>query len=39
MPTREKVAAGVSIAMIVMFIVYWAAQIGGALEMLRMAYG
>jgi hypothetical protein len=39
MPTLEKIAAGVSIAMIVTFIVYWAVQIGGALDMLRMAYG
>jgi hypothetical protein len=39
MPTLEKVAAGVSIAMIVMFVVYWAVQIGGAIGMLRIAYG
>jgi len=39
MQTLEKVAAGVSVAMIVAFIVYWVVQIGGALEMLRIAYG
>jgi hypothetical protein len=39
MPTLEKVAASVSVVMIVAFIVYWAIQIDGALEMLKMAYG
>jgi hypothetical protein len=39
MGTREKIAAGVSIVMIVAFIVYWVIQIEGAMEMLQQAYG
>lgn len=38
MGTREKIAGGVSIIMIVAFVVYWGIQIQGAMEMLRMAY-
>ena len=37
--TLEKIAAAVSIAMIVAFMVYWAVQIEGAMEMLKQAYG
>lgn len=38
MGTLEKVAAGVSIVLIVAFVVYWAIQIQSAAEMLRLAY-
>lgn len=37
MTTLEKVAAGVSIAVIAAFLVYWGIQIQGAIEMLRLA--
>ena len=39
MGTLEKVAAAVSIAMIVAFVVYWVIQIQGVMEMLKLAYG
>ena len=39
MGTLEKVAAAVSIAMIAAFVVYWAIQIKGVMEMLERAYG
>lgn len=37
MTTLEKVAAGVSIAVIVAFVVYWGIQIQDAVEMLKLA--
>ena len=39
MEIREKVAAAVSIVIIAAFIVYWAIQIRGVMEMLKLAYG
>jgi len=37
--TREKVALGASIAIVVATVVYWITQIAGVIEMLKLAYG
>jgi hypothetical protein len=37
--TREKIAAGVSGALVLAIVVYWITQIAGVVEMLRLAYG
>ena len=37
--TREKVAAGVSAAVVLVTMVYWITQIAGVVEMLKLAYG
>jgi hypothetical protein len=37
--TQEKVAAGVSAAMLVAIVIYWITQIAGVIEMLKLAYG
>ena len=39
MPLREKIAAAVSLAIILTAAVYWIVQIRGVMEMLKMAYG
>lgn len=37
--TREKIALGVSGAIVLATVVYWLAQIGDVIEELRLAYG
>ena len=37
--TREKIALGVSGAIVLVTVVYWALQISDVLETLRLAYG
>jgi len=37
--TREKIALGVSGAILLTTVVYWVLQIAGVLETLRLAYG
>jgi hypothetical protein len=37
--TQEKIAAVVSAAIVLTVVVYWAVQIKGAMDMLKMAYG
>ena len=37
--TREKIAVGVSGAIILGAIIYWIVQIIGVMEILKMAYG
>jgi hypothetical protein len=37
--TREKIAAGVSGAIILGAIIYWIVQIIGVMEILKLAYG
>ena len=37
--TREKVAAGVSAAIVLATVIYWITQIAGVMEMLELAYG
>jgi hypothetical protein len=37
--TREKVAAGISGAIVLVTVIYWITQIVGAIEMLNLAYG
>jgi hypothetical protein len=39
MGIREKIAAVVSLAIILTAAVYWIVQIRGVMEMLKMAYG
>lgn len=36
---REKVAATVAGAVILVTVIYWITQIAGAIEMLKLAYG
>jgi hypothetical protein len=37
--TQEKVAAGISGAILVAIVVYWITQVLGVIEMLKLAYG
>ena len=37
--TREKIAVAVSGAIVLASIIYWAVQISGVIETLRLAYG
>jgi hypothetical protein len=37
--TQEKVAAGVSVVLLVAIVIYWITQIAGVIEMLKLAYG
>jgi hypothetical protein len=39
MNLREKIAAAVSLAIILTAAVFWVIQIRGVMEMLKMAYG
>lgn len=39
MTTREIVALGSSLLIIIVAVVYWGIQIDGVMEMLEMAYG
>jgi hypothetical protein len=37
--TREKVAIGISAAIVLATVIYWITQIAGVVEMLNLAYG
>lgn len=37
--TLEKVAAGVSVAVLASGVIYWVVQVFGVIEMLQLAYG
>ena len=39
MGTREEIAVAVSAAIVLASIIYWAVQISGVIETLRLAYG
>jgi len=37
--TQEKIAAGISGGILIVIVIYWAIQIAGVMEMLKLAYG